>query len=144
MEKLYAKDLHLNQVLDFGKLTLSEDDIISFAKANDPLPFHVDKALAEKSVFKGLVSSGPQIFNTFYLKQWVPRLGHSVICGLEINNWKFLAPVYADQPINCKVTFIHVKRNEERGHVVITYRFQFFNSSDIMVQTTDITVMHKL
>lgn len=144
METLRIRDLYLNQVIDFGKITLSEEEIIRFAKANDPLPFHVDKQVAERSVFKALVSSGPQIFNTFYLRQWVPRLGHTVICGLEINNWKFLAPVYAYQPISCIVTIIYLKKNEERGHAIVTCRFQFFNPDNVMVQTNDVTVMHKL
>jgi acyl dehydratase len=144
VEKLFAKDLTLNQVFDFGSITLSEDDIINYAKRYDPLPFHIDKKIADASIFKGLVSSGPQMFNTSYIKEWVPRLGDTVICGLELNNWKFLAPIYANQPITCKVTIIHLKRNEAEKHVVITWNYQFFNPKGKMVQTADVTVMHKL
>ncbi|MGP8215188.1 MAG: MaoC/PaaZ C-terminal domain-containing protein [Bacteroidia bacterium] len=143
-EKLNIRELKVEQVLDFGSLTLSDDDIINFAKAYDPLPFHTDKKIAEASIFRGLVSSGPQLFNTFYKREWIPRLGHSVLCGLEINSWKFLIPVYANQPITCKVMVKQLRKNEEKGHAVITWNYQFFNPKGQMVQIADITVMHKL
>jgi acyl dehydratase len=144
VEKLFAKDLSLHQAFDFGTVTLSEDDIINYAKLNDPLEFHTNKEIAEQSIFKGLVSSGTHIFSRFYTSVWVPALGHTVICGLEINSWKFLKPIYADMPVHCKVMVKHLSRNEEKHHVVITWNFEFFNKKKEMVQTADITVMHKL
>ncbi len=144
MEKLTIHDLKEGQVFDFGSLTLSDDDIINYAKLNDPLIFHTDKKAAEASIFKGLVSSGPQVFNTFYIKQWVPILGHTVLCGLEINNWRFLTPIYANQPTTCKVTIVYLRKNEEKRHVVITWRYEFFNPKGDMAQTAEVTVMHKL
>lgn len=144
MAQSIKSGLQLNQTFDFGSITLSEDDIINFAKQFDPLPFHTDKKIAEQSIFKGLVASGPHIFNVFYNKQWVPMVGNSVLCGLELNNWKFIKPVYAGQPTRCQVTIIQLRPNEEKGHVVITWRYEFFNPKNEMVQTVDVTVMHKL
>ena len=142
--EITISSLKLNQVFDFGTITLSDDDIINYAKLNDPLTFHTDKKIAEQSIFKGLVASGSHIFNAFYNKVWVPMLGHTVICGLELNNWKFIKPIYANQPISCKVTIAELRPNEEKKHVVITWRYQFFNPKNEMVQTADVTVMHKM
>ena len=144
MENTLIKDLKENQVFDFGSITLSDDEIINYAKLNDPLSFHIDKKAAEESIFKGLVSSGSHIFNVFYNRKWVPIYGISVICGLELNNWKFIRPIYANQPIRCKVTIVVFRPNPERRHVVITWRYEFFNPKEEMVQTVDVTVMHKL
>jgi acyl dehydratase len=144
VEKLNISDLTHGQVLDFGSLTLSEDDIINYAKQFDPLPFHIDKKIAEQSPFKALISSGPQVFNTMYIQQWVPIFGDTVLCGLEINHWKFLAPIYANLPTSCKVTITHLKKNEEKRHAVITWRYEFFLPNGAMAQTADVTVMHKL
>ena len=144
MEKYSVKDLQEKQIFDFGSITLSEDDIINYAKLNDPLPFHIDKKVAEASIFKGLVSSGSHIFNAFYNKKWVPLFGLTVICGLELNHWKFLRPIYANQPIRCKVTIVHLRPNPEKGHAIITMRYEFFNLKEEMVQTVEVTVMHKL
>jgi acyl dehydratase len=144
VEKLFVKDLHEGQVFDFDSITLSEDDIINYAKLNDPLAFHIDKKVAEQSIFKGLVSSGSHIFNAFYNKYWVPMVGYSVICGLELNNWKFIRPIYANSPTTCKTTILQMRPNNEKEHAVITWRYEFFNAKDDMVQTVDVTVMHRL
>jgi acyl dehydratase len=144
VEKYLIKDLQLGQVFDLGSLTLSEEDIMSYAKQYDPLPFHIDKKIAEASIFKGLVSSGPQVFNTMYRIRWVPLFGDTVICGLELNNWKFLKPIYANTPITCKLSISHLNKNAEKHHAVITWHYEFFDPKNEMVQRCDVTVMHRL
>jgi len=144
VEKIQAKDLKINQVFNLGTISFSEEEIINYAKLNDPLAFHTDKKVAEQSIFKGLVASGSHTFNAFYNRAWVPLFGDSVICGLGVNNWKFIRPVYADQPIHGKLTIAGLSTNPERGHVVVTWKFDFFDSKEVMVQTLDITVLHKL
>jgi acyl dehydratase len=41
-----------------GPLTISEAEIIAFAKEFDPQPFHTDPEAAKNTVFKGLAASG--------------------------------------------------------------------------------------
>ncbi|HTB07352.1 MAG TPA: MaoC/PaaZ C-terminal domain-containing protein [Bacteroidia bacterium] len=144
MEKYSVKDLHEKQVFNLDSITLSEEEIINYAKLNDPLAFHIDKKAAEESMFKGFVSSGPHIFSAFHIKYWVPMFGETVICGLELNNWKFLRPIYANQPTHCVITIIHLHRNPARGHAVITWKYEFYTDKKEMVQTVEVTVMHKL
>jgi acyl dehydratase len=144
MEKYSFKDFALNKSFDLGTVTLTEQEIIDYAKLNDPLDIHINKAVAEKSIFKGLVSSGSQILNTFHVRNWVKMFGDSIICGLEINKWKLLKPVYANQPIYGKVSIVFFKTNLEKGHCVITWFYEFTNEKGEHVQTLEITVMHRL
>ena len=144
MEKLSVKELKLNQKIEIGTVTLSEQEIIEYALANDPLDFHINKTAAEKSMFKGLVASGSQVFNVLHKKGWIPLFGHSVLCGVEVNHWKFLRPVYANQLIKGSVTPIYIKHNEDRNHVVITWKYEFTDMQEQHVQTLDVTVLHKL
>lgn len=144
MEKYSFKDFALNKSFDLGTVTLSEQEIIEYAKLNDPLEFHINKEEALKSMFKGLVSSGSQILNTFHIRSWVKMFGDSIICGLEINNWKFLKPVYANQPIKGKVTIVFFKPNPEKGHCVVIWRYEFTDEKGEFVQTLEITVMHRM
>ena len=90
MEKYSYRDFALNKSFDMGTITLSEQEIIDYARLNDPLPIHINKEAAEKSMFKGLVSSGSQILNTFHVRRWFYMFSDSIICGLEINKWKLL------------------------------------------------------
>lgn len=139
-----AETIELNKTYGIGSVVLSEQDIIDYAKANDPLEFHIDKNAAEHSIFKGFVASGSQIFNILYKTGWIPKFGHTVICGLELNNWKFLRPVYANQQIQGFVTPVFIKENKDKKHAVITWHYEFKDTQGHLVQVLDVTVLHKL
>ncbi len=143
MEKLLIKDLELNKKLDIGTVTLSEKDIIDYALANDPLDFHIDIKAAERSIFKGLVASGSQIFNVLHKRGWIPLMGHTVICGMEVNHWKFIRPVYVNQPIKGTVTPVFIKKNPEKNHTIIVWKYEFKDAKEELVQSLEVTVLHK-
>ena len=58
--KYYWEDFYPGQVLEAGGVSLSEDEIIEFARKYDPQPFHVDREKAKQSFFGGLIASGWQ------------------------------------------------------------------------------------
>ena len=137
-------ELSVGKKLDFGEIILSEQDIIDFARVFDPLDFHTDKEAAKKTIFKGLIASGPHVFNLIYRREWVPRFGKSVICGLGIHNWKFIKPVYANQKIRVEVTIKSMKQNEKIGGMEVGWYFEFKNEKNEPVQIVDSEVMHDL
>jgi acyl dehydratase len=61
MEMVSIQNLELNKKIDIGIVTLSEQDIIDYAKLNDPLDFHIDRKAAAASIFKGFVASGSYV-----------------------------------------------------------------------------------
>lgn len=54
----YLDDLIPGEVAEIGSYTFSAPDIIRFAKAFDPQPFHIDPEAAKDSLFGGLCASG--------------------------------------------------------------------------------------
>ena len=56
--KKYAEDYNTGDIFDLGSYIPSKKEIIDFAKKYDPFPFHIDELEAEKTIFKGLISSG--------------------------------------------------------------------------------------
>jgi acyl dehydratase len=54
----YFEDFHEGQVIELGKRTVSEDEIIAFARQFDPQPFHIDREAAAKSIYGGVIASG--------------------------------------------------------------------------------------
>jgi acyl dehydratase len=54
----YFDDFTLGSVVDLGTTTVSEEDILRFAREFDPQPFHIDPEAAEKSIFGGIIASG--------------------------------------------------------------------------------------
>jgi acyl dehydratase len=57
----YFEDFAPGDVFRARPVTLTEADIVEFARRYDPQAFHVDKAAAERSQFGGLIASGLQV-----------------------------------------------------------------------------------
>ena len=55
---LFLDDLSPGRRFTSATLTVMRDDILAFARAYDPQPFHLDEAAAAASFFGGLVASG--------------------------------------------------------------------------------------
>jgi len=55
---MWFEDFEIGRRLELGTYTFTEDEIVRFARAYDPQPFHVDKEAAKNSLFGGLVASG--------------------------------------------------------------------------------------
>jgi acyl dehydratase len=92
---LYAEDLAVGQRFELGSYTISEDEIVSFAKQYDPVSIHTDKEPAGKGPFGGLIASG---FNTLAVYQ---RLIVEAVWTQELELWaapsKFALPFRYDQ-----------------------------------------------
>ncbi|QOY96385.1 MaoC family dehydratase [Massilia sp. UMI-21] len=54
----YFEDFHPGQEIDLGERTVSEEEIIAFARQFDPQPFHVDREAAGPSIYGGVIASG--------------------------------------------------------------------------------------
>ncbi len=55
---LYFEDFPAGVRRELGRCSVSEEEIVRFAREFDPQPFHIDKAAAEASAFGGLIASG--------------------------------------------------------------------------------------
>jgi acyl dehydratase len=51
-------ELSVGQEFDFGTVTMTEAEILDFARRYDPQPFHLDRDAAAASIFGGLIASG--------------------------------------------------------------------------------------
>ena len=63
---LYAEDLAEGQQFQLGEYTISEAEILQFARQYDPVPIHTDPEAAAAGPFGGLIASG---FNTIAIYQ---------------------------------------------------------------------------
>lgn len=144
MEERTFKDFRLNKKINLGEVILSEQEIIDYAKAFDPLEFHIDIEAAKKSHFKGLVASGPHIFTLVHRTKWIPMFGKTVLAGLEVNNWKFLKPVYVNRKTFSSVTITSIKANPEKNYAAVTWLYEFKDEKDELVQVVEMVILHKM
>ena len=126
-------EIFAGKKFDLGTIVLSEQEIIEFAQAHDPLDFHIDKEVAKKTMFKGLIACGSHLMNYIHKKEWVPRFGKTVICGTGISNWKFIKPVYPGQKITAELTVYSMTPNLLIGGHNISWLYEFKNEQGDMV-----------
>ena len=55
---IWWEDFRVGETVELGRHTFTESEIVDFAKAYDPQPFHVDAEAAKQSYFGGLIASG--------------------------------------------------------------------------------------
>jgi acyl dehydratase len=55
---LYLEDLQVGRRFTAGPVSVTADEIKSFAAEFDPQPFHMDESAAEATLFRGLAASG--------------------------------------------------------------------------------------
>lgn len=55
---MYFEDFYAGQEIALGSRTVSEAEIIAFAREFDPQPFHIDHEAAEASMFGAVIASG--------------------------------------------------------------------------------------
>jgi acyl dehydratase len=138
------KEIKVGNVYELGKRSLTEQEIISFAKIFDPLPFHLSREEGKKTMFGDLFASGSQIFHVVHKEQWLTRFGHSIICGLGVNNWKFLQPIFPDQEITSKITVWEIKTSKRKTSASVTWYYEFLDKDGAPVQTMEMFILHKM
>jgi acyl dehydratase len=57
-QKLYLDDIHVGLEFRSGEHLVDAEQIVAFASAFDPQPFHLDKEAAKDTFFHGLAASG--------------------------------------------------------------------------------------
>lgn len=142
--KISINHLQVGDTFEFKPIILDEKTIIEFAKNYDPLPFHTDPKEAEKSTFGKLIASGPQLFNHFYMRDWLPLMKDTIICGLSFDNWRFLSPTFVDQSNHVKIEIIEKSVNEERKSAKVSWLITFYTDENKKVQELTMRVLHKL
>lgn len=90
----YLDDLALGAWFSCGGFSLTRAQIIAFATAYDPQPFHLDDAAAEKSYFGRLCASGLHT-QAMAVGLMVPAIANvAVVAGYSLNQARFLEPTW--------------------------------------------------
>ena len=135
MSERYFEDFEPGQVLELGSRTVTEDEIIEFARQFDPQPFHVDPEAAAESVFGGLIASGWHT-GSMWMRLYVDNMLGSASAqgspGIEELRW--LTPVRPGDTLHGRLTVLETtpsERRPDRGTVRI--RGEMINQDGVTV-----------
>ncbi len=111
----YFEDFRIGEVMETGPATVSEEEIITFARQFDPQPFHIDPAAARKSFYGGLIASGwhtAAIAMRLMVDGFIGNYASMGSPGLDELRW--LKPVRPGDTLKVRSTCIGKKRSDKR------------------------------
>jgi acyl dehydratase len=114
-------DFTIGQVFETKSLKLTKEDIMRFAKEFDPQYMHLDEEKAKQGRFNGIIASGIHTMAISF-KLWIEQgmYGEDVIAGTEMNNIKFIKPVYPGDELYTIVKVIDKKtKKSETGILTV-------------------------
>jgi acyl dehydratase len=126
-----------------GSLALTEDEIITYAKFCDPLPFHIDPEHAKGSVFGGIVASGSQLFVEFHKRWFIPMFSSSMVAGLSIDHWTFHQPHFPDRLITGTLHTLDLIPKPEKRLAIVHWKYTFHDEHRSLIQSAEFKVMHR-
>jgi acyl dehydratase len=136
-EMLYFEDFAVGTVFELGQRTLAEDEVLAFARAYDPQPFHTDPEAAARSIYGGLIASGWQtcaVVMRLMCDAYLLRAASMGSPGVDEVRW--LAPVRPGDTISARMEVIEARPSAskpDRG--VIRSRWTATNQDGTTVLT---------
>ncbi|MDO6851438.1 MaoC family dehydratase [Priestia megaterium] len=117
----------IGQVFETKSLKLTKEDIMRFAKEFDPQYMHLDEGKAKQGRFNGIIASGIHTMAISF-KLWIEQgmYGEDVIAGTEMNDIKFIKPVYPGDELHTIVKVID-KKTKKREMGILTVLLSTYN-----------------
>ena len=123
----YWEDFKVGESTDLGSHSMTEAEILAFARKYDPQPFHADPEAARRSIFGGLIASGwhtGAMFIRMVVEHMTPV--HATTGAMGFDDLKWVKPV---RPGDVLTVESEVKekvggRRTDRGTVKIESRIQ--------------------
>ena len=133
----YLEDFAVGQVIEFPPRTVSEDEIIAFARDYDPQPFLLDKEAARQSLFGGLCASGWHTAGMMMRLMVDNMIGKYASMGSPgVDQLRWVRPVFPGDTLHLRGEVLDVKPSRskpDRG--VITSRYEMKNQKGETVLT---------
>ena len=132
----YFEDYPVGAVYAGGPVTVSEEEILEFARRYDPQPMHVDKAAAESGQFGGLIASGwhtGSLMMQLLVRHFVPP-GNLASPGLDELRWRL--PVRPGDRLSLRATVESARRSRSKpGQGVVVSLVEVLNQDGEVVMS---------
>ncbi|HYE00990.1 MAG TPA: MaoC family dehydratase [Alphaproteobacteria bacterium] len=140
----YFEDLRVGDTFRGGSLTVTEADIVGFARDYDPQPMHTDPVAADRGPFAGLIASGWHT-TALAMRLFVGAkpIGDQEMLGMGVEDLRWSKPVRPGDTLSLTGEFVELvpsKSNPRRG--VAKIRLTLTNQrGEVAMQMTPLTVV---
>jgi len=142
MSELWYEEFDEDRTYDCGSYTVTEEEIVEFARQWDPQPFHADPERAAESTYDGLIASGIHtiaICTRLVVTGLYDRNSGMGSPGIEQVTWD--APVRPGDTLTATVDIVEKRPLESRPDAgVVKFREQLHNQDEDRVLSVTLPV----
>ena len=140
---LYFEDFTVGQRLDTQKRTVSEDDIMAFARlTGDDNRIHTDPEFSKTMPFGRQIAHGLLGLSIASGLAWQTGiLDGTVLAFREVKEWKFVKPVFIGDSIYVEMQVLETKALPRIGGGAVTISLEVKNQSDEVCHRGQWTVL---
>jgi acyl dehydratase len=124
-------------VIPVGTVTVSEADIITFARQYDPQPMHVDPTRARSTIYGGLIASGwhtVSLFMRLLVENLVSKTDSLGSPGVDELRWPL--PVRPGDTLSGQMEILETRVSSSRPNMgIVRWRGEVRNQSGQVVLT---------
>jgi len=137
--RYWWEDFPVGHVREFGGLAVTREDVIAFARAYDPQPFHLDDAAAEVSLFGRLAASGWHTCALTMRMMVDAYLNDSAALGSPgVDNLRWLRAVYPGDTLRVRLSVLEARPMASRPDVgLVKSRWEVMNQHGVEVLTME-------
>lgn len=139
---IFADDLHPGQQILLGHYTVTESEIIEYARQWDPVFIHTDPATAHDTPLGGVVASGLHtmaIYQRLAVHAFWSQFTGGIGRGFQLH---FRRPVWPGTTLTGDLTVHTVTPRPERGDAAVTIAAQLVDDDrEIVLQLTNDSVL---
>jgi len=134
---MYFDDLPKGYTFETERRTLSEEDILGFARQWDPQPFHTDPEAARASPYGGLIASGfHTLLTAFNLTLGANVWNEASMGSPGMDNLRWIRPVRPGDTLRVRIEVTGSTPSQSRGDRGRTgFRHTVLNQNDEVVMT---------
>ncbi|WP_242137553.1 MULTISPECIES: MaoC family dehydratase [unclassified Sphingomonas] len=134
----YFEDIAVGTTQAFGSYRVTREEVVAFAKAYDPQPFHLSDAAAAATHFGRLSASGWHTC-AMTMAMVVANLEANQQAGLGspgIDELRWLKPVYPGDTLRCETEILDKRPSRSRPEMgSYRSRMTVLNQDDVAVMT---------
>jgi len=142
MSQRFFEDLKKGDRFKSRTDNVSEEQIISFAREFDPQPFHLDRAVADQTMFKGLIASGWHTA-AITMRLFVQTLNFAEgAIGLGVDELRWPNAVRPGDVLQVETEIVDLRESRSKpSHGIVRLRNVATNQRGEIVQTMEASAL---
>lgn len=137
-EPRFLDDIRLHEPRTLGEYVLTEDEIVEFARAWDPQPWHLDRQAAAESVFGELVACAAHLFAIASRLSFDDPEPVALLAGLGGSGMRLHSPGRVGDHLRLRLTYLDARPSASRPEAgVVSQRHELIAAEDRLVMSQE-------